>query len=68
MVDKNSYETRLAQAVHDAEQGVARANAAPAGAGRIENINRADLALIKAQQNLDHCLSGQAGAPIKVQR
>jgi hypothetical protein len=68
MADKNRYEENLAQAVHDAEQEVARANAAPAGAGRIEQINRADLALIKAQQTLDHCLSGQAGPMIKLQR
>jgi hypothetical protein len=68
MADKNPHEQALDVEVHKAEQEVARANAAPAGAGRIANINRADLALIKAQQNLDHCLSGQAGAPIKVQR
>jgi hypothetical protein len=68
MVDRNRYEAELAQKVHDCERSVGLANAMPAGPQRIERINRADLELIKAQQTLDHCLSGQASAPIKVQR
>jgi hypothetical protein len=68
MADKNSYEAKLAEAVHAAEREVGLANAAPAGASRIERIVKADRQLIEAQQTLDHCLSGQASAPIKVQR
>jgi hypothetical protein len=68
MADKNSYESQLAEAVHAAERECARANAAPAGAGRIERIVKADRDLVELQQRSDFCLSGQAGAPIKVTR
>lgn len=67
-MDKNPTETALAVAVHKAEQAVAAATAKPSGAGRIETINRADEALIEANQKLDHYLSGQAGPMIKVRR
>jgi hypothetical protein len=60
MADKRPYEESLAVAVHRAEYEYGKANAAPASADRIANINRASLALDKAQQAYDHCLSGQA--------
>ncbi len=68
MADPNPHEAALARAVHEAEFEVAEANAQPSGPQRIERINRADIELIKAGQRLDHYLSGQAGAPIKVER
>ena len=67
-MDKNSYEAQLADAIHACEREVARANAAPAGAGRIERILKADRDLLDLQQRSDFCLSGQSGAPLKLER
>jgi hypothetical protein len=55
MADKNTRETRLAEAVHDCEYRAAQANAAPAGRGRIERILKADADLIEAAKNYDEC-------------
>ncbi len=66
MADKNPREEDLAVAVHRAEDGVRKANAAPAGPRRIDEINKADRQLSKAEQELDHYLSGQAGPMIPV--
>ena len=66
MADGDPYELYLATVLHEAECEVAKANAAPAGPRHIESIIKAGLELMKASQRLDHFLSGQAGAPIKV--
>jgi hypothetical protein len=60
MADKDTREDDLATAVHRAEREVGKANAAPAGPDRITRINRAYDAHTKAEQRLDHHLSGQA--------
>jgi hypothetical protein len=59
---------KLAQRVHDCERAVGLAQAMPAGPDRVARNNTADLELIKAEQALSHCLSGQGSAPIKVER
>jgi hypothetical protein len=68
MADKNPHEEQLAVAVHAAELRVARANQAPAGPRRIDEINKADRQLSKAQQELDHYLSEQGSPMIPVDR
>jgi hypothetical protein len=60
MADKNPIEAALAAAVHQAEYEVGQANAAPASAGRLDRIAEADVALLKAGQAYDDCLSGRA--------
>ena len=60
MADKNPIEAALAAAVHQAEYAVGMANAAPAGAGRLDRIAKADADLLKAGQAFDDCVSGRA--------
>jgi hypothetical protein len=59
MADRNSIETKLAEAVHAAEYAAAQAISAPAGPGRIERILKADTDLIEAQKNYGECLRQQ---------
>jgi hypothetical protein len=59
MADKNPIEERLAAAVHQAEYAVGQANAAPASAGRLNRIAKADADLLKAGQAYDNCLAGR---------
>ena len=59
MADKNPIEAALAVRVHVAEDEVGKANAAPAGPGRIDRILKADAELSKAEQAYDDCLSGR---------
>jgi hypothetical protein len=68
MADPNPRDEDLALAVHRAEHEVRKAHAAPAGAGRVDRINRAELAHSKALQRHEHHLSGQAGRMIDVER
>jgi hypothetical protein len=68
MADPNPRADDLAVAVHAAEHEVRKAHAAPAGAGRIDRINAAELAHSKALQRHSHHLSGQASPMIKVER
>lgn len=68
MADKDAHELALAAAVRAAELEARKANAQPAGPGRIERIAKADAALLDAGQALDHHLSGQGGAPMKTRR
>jgi hypothetical protein len=60
MADRNPIEEKLAQKIHAAEYSVAQANAAPAGANRIERIQKAYDALDSAEQSYDDCLSCRA--------
>lgn len=60
MADKNTYEAGLAEAVHQAEQEYAKANAAGAGPNRIDRINRAASDLCKAEAAYEHCRRGIA--------
>jgi hypothetical protein len=60
MADKNPIEADLAQAIHKAEYAVAQANAAPASAGRLDRIAKADADLLKAGQAFDDCVSARA--------
>jgi hypothetical protein len=57
---KTPYLDKLANEVQAAEQAYGEANAAPASAGRIERINKAALALTKAETKYQHCLDGRA--------
>jgi hypothetical protein len=59
MADRNPIEAALAGAVHQAEYDVGKANAAPAGANRVERIAKADADLLKAGDAYDECLSGR---------
>ena len=59
MGDRDPIEAALAVKVHQAEYEVGKANAAPAGAGRIDRILKADAELSKAEQAYDDCLSGR---------
>jgi hypothetical protein len=68
MADKNSYEASLANALHEAEREYGRANAAPAGPNRIQNINQACRALDEAQQRYDYCMCKQADPMIPIKR
>jgi hypothetical protein len=68
MADKDVYEADLANQIHNAERAVAKATAAPAGPTRVADVGRAEENLLKLQQQLDHCLSGQASPPIKLHR
>jgi hypothetical protein len=60
MADHRPDERALAVAVHEAEVAYGKANAAPAGPGRIERINRTADALAKAEDAYFHRLSGRA--------
>ena len=60
MADKNSYEAKLAEAVHKAERAYGEANAAPASTTRIDRINKTADALTKAEAAYQHCLDGRA--------
>jgi len=68
MADRDKYLETEANRIHDLEREVARANAAGAGPGRIERINKADRALLEAWQAFDHCLTQQGSGPIKIRR
>jgi hypothetical protein len=68
VADKDSSQASLANALHEAEREYGRANAAPAGPNRIENINRACRALDEAQQKYTHCLNEQADPVIPIKR
>jgi hypothetical protein len=57
---KTPYLDQLANEVQAAEQAYGRAMSAPAGADRIERINRTCDALTKAETNYQHCLDGRA--------
>jgi len=59
MADKNPIEAALAAAVHQAEYAVGQANAAPAGAGRLDRIAKADAGLLAAEDAYEQCLSGR---------
>lgn len=59
MGDRDPIEAALAVKVHQAEYEVGKANAAPAGAGQIDRILKADAELSKAEQAYDDCLSGR---------
>ena len=60
MADKNPIEADLAAKVHRAECDFGQANAAPAGANRIDKINATAEALRKAEEAYDRCLAGVA--------
>ena len=59
MADKNPIEAALAAAIHQAEYEAGKANAAPASAGRLDRIGKADADLLKAGQAFDDCLAGR---------
>ena len=42
MADKNPIDSALAASIHQAEYETGKANAAPAGAGRLDRIAKAD--------------------------
>ena len=60
MADRNSIETKLAEAVHSAEYDVARAYDQPAGPNRIDRLVKAIDKLDAAEQAYDDCISGRA--------
>jgi hypothetical protein len=68
MADKNSYEENLAEAIHKAERNLREALGRPAGHDRIQRILDAQEAHDELWHEHDHCLTGQAGAPIKRKR
>jgi hypothetical protein len=59
MADKNSIQDGIAEAVHRAEAELRAANTAPAGAGRIERLNKAYVALDAAEQAYDNVQAKQ---------
>jgi hypothetical protein len=66
MADKNVREATLANAANEASYDLGQALAQPAGPNRIENISKAQDALIQAEAAYSDCLSGRGyTVPIK---